>query len=436
MKKLVCALLLTLVFSAFVFSTGEQEKTAVEVGPQKLVVWCNAVHKQVADGTRGGAQINIVKNFEAEYNAQVEWITIPWEEMQNKVLRELTFPQGESDIIFIHSAWADRNTVNLLESLNGRMKKDPIEDFDDMAEGLMAPYVLNNNLYGIPYRITLRGLHFNKRIFTERGIQGPPKTQEELMDVARKATYKRADGAQVYGLGLRRGDILTFIRGYGGYVLSPDFEIGCNKPEVIRALEALKSLHKERVIPPNFSVLTTSDVQNLVSEGLAAMASFPDSYYTRFNDPTKSKEAGNLDVAFFPATKEQGLKAAPSDTAIWAACIPKNAKEENKALAYQFIRFFASKDAQLKTALNGNSPVRISTYNAEEFKKDVPYAAVSRETVKTASPNLPTFIGTAQVNDIIEEESSAAIMGDKEVKEAMEEAYKKIEAVLKEAGVK
>ena len=436
MKNLLVFSLVCLFVGTVLFASGTREEVAAETGPRKLVVWCHAVHKQVADGTRGGAKINILKDFEAQHNAEVEWVSIPWNEMQNKVLRELSFPDGQSDVIFVLSGWADRNTLNMLVPLNDYIKKDPIEEMGDIQEGLQLPFKKDGQIYGIPYRITLRGLHYNKRIFKERGIAAPPKTQEELFEIARKLTYKRSDGAQVYGLGFRPGDITTYIRGYGGYVLSHDYKIGVTNPEVIRTLEALKSLYQEGALPPNFSVLTSKDIQALMTGGMAVMASFPDGYYTRFNNPEKSQEAGNLDVSFFPATKEQGLLAAPSDTAVWAACIPNNSKEKNRDLAYQFIKFFAGKEAQLMMALNGNSPVRASTYAEEDFKKIVPYASISRHTIKTASPSLPTFAGTAEVTAIIQEEGNAAIMGEKDVRKAMDDAHRRIETVLKETGIK
>src|SRR3546814_1714487 len=52
-------------------------------------------------------------------------------------------------------------------------------------------------LYGIPIRQNVAGLHFNEEFFQEKGLEGPPATIEEFLDLARRLTYTREDGTQV-----------------------------------------------------------------------------------------------------------------------------------------------------------------------------------------------------------------------------------------------
>lgn len=437
MKKLVCALLLTLVFSAFVFSTGEQEQAAAEAEPQKLVVWCHSVHQQVAEGTRGGAEIDITEEFKKQNNVELEWVTIPWNQMQNKILRELSIPTSTVDLVFIVQDWATPTTLGMLESLDPYMKRDPIEDFQDVAPGMVSTFTLNGAQKAVPYRSNPQLLHYNKKIFEQRGLTRAPKSFEELVEFARKTTYTRSDGAEVYGLGIKPDeDMIAVVRAYGGEVLSKDFEVQCNKPEAVKAIEVLRELYNDGAIPPNFAELASTEYQSLVAEGLVAMVFFGDNYHLRFNDPEKSKEAGNIWFSYIPASIETGLPVAPSKTAFWAVGIPSNSSPENRELSWQFIKFVTSKDSILQMALNGNGPVRTSVFENPRYSSDVPYAAVDAKVLATASPLLPIFEGTTEVRDIFREEATMAIIGQKDVQKAMDDAAAAIEVVVAREGVR
>ena len=44
------------------------------------------------------------------------------------------------------------------------------------------------------------GLFYNEALLEERGIKAPPATLEELVDQAKKLTFKASDGRQVTGM--------------------------------------------------------------------------------------------------------------------------------------------------------------------------------------------------------------------------------------------
>lgn len=431
MKRWLVSILLVTLFLALSLSV-------VGLGAeQKLVIWCNSVHQQVAEGTRGGAAINVAADFEAKYNVKLEWVTIPWSQMQNKILRELSAPKSEVNIVFLVQDWATPTVLQMLEPLTSFMEKAPIEDFQDIPQGMIAPFTSDGVLKGVPYRSNPELLHYNKAIFKAKGITHAPTTFEELIEDARKTTYVRDDGAQVYGLGIKPSeDIISIVRAYGGEVLTDDYQVECNRPAAVKAIKVLRDLYVEGVIPPNFTELGSKDYQSLVSEGLVSMVFFGDNYYFRFNDPEKSKVAGDMWFSWIPAASGTGLDLAPAKIAFWAMAIPKNSPQAKRDLAWAFIRYFSSKDSQLKMALNGNGPIRTSIFDDPKFVADVPYASVDRLVLKAASPLLPIFSGTQEVRDIFQEEATLAILGRKDPQTAMDDAAKDIGAVLKRAGVK
>jgi multiple sugar transport system substrate-binding protein len=65
--------------------------------------------------------------------------------------------------------------------------------------GIAAAASVNGNVYGIPNEINVYALNYNKKLFEEAGIAGPPKTWDELKDAAAKLTDASA-GRQGFGM--------------------------------------------------------------------------------------------------------------------------------------------------------------------------------------------------------------------------------------------
>jgi multiple sugar transport system substrate-binding protein len=96
--------------------------------------------------------------------------------------------------------------------------------------------------------------------------------------------------------------------------------------------------------------------------------------------------------------------------------IPANSKD--KDLSWKFIKEVSSKSATLGMAKNGNGPVRVSTY-ADPAMSSNPVAAVEAAVLKNARGAFPPFPEAARAQSIFLEEVQLAVLGRKEVKEAV-----------------
>ena len=119
---------------------------------------------------------------------------------------------------------------------------------------------------------------------------------------------------------------------------------------------------------------------------------------------------------------------APAKTEFWCMVIPKNAK--NKAQAWDFIRTLSTKSSTLKAALNGNGPVRASTYNDASFQKMVPYWKAEKDVLDVARVAMPAFDKATQAADLFNEYAQAAIIGNMKVQDAMDRLAKEVEGLL------
>jgi multiple sugar transport system substrate-binding protein len=406
---------------------------AIGQGQKELVVWCVAVHRDVAIGAYG-AKIDVVSPFEKEHGVSIRWVTIPWTGMEEKVLRELALPQTEADIIFIVDDWARPDVLSKLMPLDDFMTAAPIEDFEGLAPGMVSALIYEGKLRGIPVRANVQVLHYNKAIFAKRGIEHAPRTFEELIEAAKAATYVREDGARVYGLGLKvPEDIIGVIRAFGGDVMTPDYQVVCDSPQAIAAIKALRDLYNAGALPPDFFMLQAADYERLVGQGLVAMVFFGDNYNLRFNDPTRvsPEVAGQMDVVPIPASETTGLELAPCKVAFWAMAIPNNAPRENRDLAWEFIRYLASPQVQLSMALNGNGPTRAAVLADPQYQVGVPYAWASALAINVARRLWPPFAQVSQAYDILAHEAVLAITGQKDPEQAMKDAAEALRALLR-----
>jgi multiple sugar transport system substrate-binding protein len=108
--------------------------------------------------------------------------------------------------------------------------------------------------------------------------------------------------------------------------------------------------------------------------------------------------------------------------------IPKNAA--NKELSWSLMRELASKRATLMEAVNGNGPVRLSTYADPKLQQMVSYAATEATALKWSRVPMPAFSKSAQAKDICVEEMQAALIGLQSAKESATNMQKRIKPLL------
>lgn len=81
-------------------------------------------------------------------------------------------------------------------------------------ESAVAAATIDGQIFGYPTEVQAYGLFYNKRLLKEAGFDQPPKTWDELLQMATAIEQKDKDGkTTVQGFG--------FLRGYAGKVVQP-----------------------------------------------------------------------------------------------------------------------------------------------------------------------------------------------------------------------
>ncbi len=402
---------------------------AGEAKPGALNILSHPVHQRVATGSAG----NLITEWSKTSGVTPTWLTFDIGPLFERLMREAALSETSIDIGFVLNLQASPRLFNLLEPLDAFMAKDPIEDFGDIFKGMADGMMYQGKLYAVPYRHAVSGLHYNAEFFKERGITAPPSTIEEVIEYAKKLTYTRSDGSKVYGLAITGNhyvQIIDFARGWDGDFLTADYKMAANQRGMLNAVTALRDLVEAGALPKNWGTLKSDDVDTWMQTGRAAMSVASLGKTKNYNDPKASKFPGKLQVTNLPISKELKGKyeVAPAKIEYWSMAIPKNSK--NKQLAWSLIKALSSKNSTLTMALNGNGPVRNSTYSRPEFQKTLLYAAAEQKVLRVARIPIPPFDGATQAGDILVEEVQAATLGQKTPQAAMEDVAKRVKPLL------
>ena len=81
-------------------------------------------------------------------------------------------------------------------------------------------------------------------------------------------------------------------------------------------------------------------------------------------------------------------------------------------------------------ALNGNGPVRGSTYADPAYKETIPYADAEQAVLAVARLAVPPFDNAARASDNMVELVQAAVLGHMSVEEAMNTLQERVEPLL------
>ena len=210
--------------------------------------------------------------------------------------------------------------------------------------------VNDGKLYGVPWLGHTIQLIYNKTLFEKAGIKEPPKTWDELYDVAKKLTVDtNGDGKpDQFGIGLAGKQHPDLAWMYGMFAAQAGaqlvketngrYEVAINSPEGIKALEFYTKLLKETA-PPD----------SLNKDGGAIMADFRNQVVAMelqgpWGVSDVWKAGGNFEVGV--AEVPSGPVGKATEVTTYLLTVPTGVEGDKLEAAKKLIRFLISKPAQ------------------------------------------------------------------------------------------
>ncbi len=419
---------LTLSVAAGILALSPNDSATAQDKPEKLTIISHRVHQTVATGAQGG---DITAAWREANGVDVEWVTLGTGPLHERLFRELELPETSIDIAFLLNTRAVASVTSALEPLNAHQAANPIENIDDVFPGLRAAMTFGGTMFGVPFRHASSCFHYNKRILEERGID-VPTTIEEFAEAARAATYE-VDGSKVHGFvinGQGYANVVDLARAWDGDFVTLDYKVKTTDTGMMNAANLLRSFYEKGVLPKNWAAISNEENNTWMQTGRSAMTITSCGRNRLYNDPEKSQETGNIVTVALPVSEDflGAFDVAPAKVEFWTIVIPKNSR--NKEFAWDLVKTMLSEESTLMAALNGNGPVRASTYDRPEMKDKLSYADEEKAVLLVGRVPLPPFENSARATDVFVEEIQAAVLGLKPVDEAMAEIDRRVTPLL------
>lgn len=401
---------------------------SVHAQAKSLNIISHRVHQAMLTGDGGGKGGNILDDWSKANGASVNWTTFDVAPLHERLLREASLAETSFDVGFILNTSAVPRSLRLMQPLNDFLRAEPIENWTEVAPGMVKALTVDGAFHGVPFRHATTGLHYNEELLAQRGLNGPPRTIEDMIDYARKATFTRSDGVPVSGFameGVSYVNMVTLSLAWNAPFIGDDLAVVPNEVGMIKTLAAFRDMFADRALPRNFPTLKQDEVITLMQQGRTAMCHFAYGRHFAFNDPQKSNFSGKIKAAPPPASGG-GIVGT---TEFWSFVIPKNAR--NKELAWSLVTAMTAKEAVIRAALNGNGPVRPSAYNDPRVQAAVPYAAAEAQTLAVARPPLPAFDRAVEAGDALAQTVQAVAIGQMTPEQGVAELKRRVQPMVK-----
>jgi trehalose/maltose transport system substrate-binding protein len=223
------------------------------------------------------------------------------------------------------------------------------------------PRIIDNNtvngkLVSIPWFTDAGTLYYRTDLLEKYGYKEPPKTWEELAEMAKKIQ----DGERKAGKPDFQGFVfqgkasesvtcnaLEWVYSYGGgVIIEPDKKVTINNPNAIKALDTARSWVGS-ISPAGVVTYGEEEARNVWQAGNAAfMRNWPYAYALG-QDP-KSAVAGKFDVTVLPKGGDNGKNAACLGG--WNLMVSGYSK--NPDAAADLVKYLDSAEAQKKRAID------------------------------------------------------------------------------------
>jgi multiple sugar transport system substrate-binding protein len=424
MGKKILIIFAVLVFASCVAFASTKEKGAAEK-PEKITI---VVYEPVE--AKGMAEFG--KIFKEKYDIEVEVFTVPWANLHEKIIADLTAQTGTYDLIAIPGLWSlEFIYAGYIEPLDTYWENPdyPSFDIEDYPQDIVNLVADEDHVYWIPHHATTQILFYRKDIFEKENLK-PPQTYDELFRIAELLT-NNPKYPEVYGFGTtaKQGEWAsstwsTWIWSWGGDYFDKNWHCIFNNAKGVASLEAYAEA-VNRFAPSDCPNWGNEEGGAAMQQGRLAMLQMWPYLATAMDDPSQSKVVGKVGYAPMPK-KELRFPRLGS----WGLTISKYSK--NKEWAWRYMAEFNSKENVETIHREAGMPICRTSVASVIAKEDPLFKAVFESFEHTKErPGIPEI---TQIIDVWGLAVSRVVVGDADAQTALDEAAEEIEVILRDGG--
>lgn len=365
-------------------------------------------------------------DFTAETGIEVEMDTVPYSDLHNKQVLELSGGAGSYDVTAVPDFWlGEYQAAGWLQPLDDYLADEDLYDQDFDIDGIPEPLLEANRVDGqllaLPWK-------FNTLIMFYRSdlIEQPPADWDGWLAAAEAAS---GDGVSGVGLSLAPASFtelfmdLVVLNG-GQFLNDEGTEAAFNSPEGVEALEFLREL--TGVAPQGYLNRTYDDNAALMAQGATATDLLVP-FQASVVEGTDSQVSGDIGYATLPPAAAGGESTSKLNT--WALAVTEGSS--NPEAAYLLVQYLMSPDLVewMTTSAEGAIvPARAALLT--ELQEQYPSFATAEQAAQTAwsYPKLPNI---SSIENLIATELQGTLAGGGDAQAGLNAAA---EAVNRELG--
>jgi multiple sugar transport system substrate-binding protein len=336
--------------------------------------------------------VELSKDFEAQSGHKMTFEFVPWPNFADRMLNELNSGGKLCDLLIGDSQWIGGGAENgHYVKLNEFFDSNGIS-MDDFAPATVYAYSTwpkgTPNYYALPAMGDANGWFYRKDWFERPDIReaykaatgnelGEPKTQRELMEIAKFFQGREIDGNTVYGVSIftergsegitmgATGALYTFGFKYENTPGKYDMEGAVNSAQAIEGLEFYKKLY-DCCTPPGYTNSYMSASLDAFKSGQVAMAM---NWFAFFPGLYADPDTGGDKIDFFvnPPQYQAGSTLGGQGISVVSY-------SDKKAAALEYIKWFAQPSVQARWWSLGGYSAHNSVLNDPGFKDSQPFA--------------------------------------------------------------
>jgi multiple sugar transport system substrate-binding protein len=359
-------------------------------------------------------------------------IALESQEYFDRLKTEFQAGGGEMDVIVGNVPWTAEFAENgWIVDISSRF---PEYEQSKFVNGQIQSLTYENKIWGIPWFADVGLLHYRKDLLEQSGFSEPPKSWDELKEMAKKVVH---DSGTRYGFlfqgahnetGVCNG--LEYIWTHGGEVLDGE-KVIVDSPESVAGLTTEQSMISSGVTPQAVASYTIGEADAAFLNGDAVFCRNWPYMYGLAGDPEMSK-IKREQVGVSPLPVGEGYSQSAGCLGGWNMLIGASSQMQEEA--WEFVRFMTREESQKIQTLSGsNLPTVNALYEDREVREEQPIVALSKDALQNARPR-PVSPYYSEMSRTMAQQFNSVLTGATPSGEAVETLQSELQQIIKEGG--
>ena len=431
MRERFAVVAITVLMPVIIFAGGRSDETPT-------------IRMLVEDVPENTIIAELIPEFEAASGIKVEREVVQYSDMHAKLITQFLANTSQYDVIQVDNYWAGEfPAAGWLEPLEPYIRESGFDTsvYIPAMMDMVGYYPINGmdrELYMLPMYNYTMALIYRTDIMQDPDLQnayeaefgermGVPDDVEEYVTMS----IFIQENTDLFGSAMQaaRGDPVVmewsnYLFGLGGDFYDENWKSTINTPEALKAV-ALYKENLEKGAPIGAKAYNLDDSLRVMSQGEAFSMITYNWMMAQLNNPERSRIAGNVAIAPMPG--DNSLAGG------WGWGIARNSA--GKDAAWRFIEWIESPQIAKRRALMGGAPTRTDVLRDPEVLQQYPYYSVVEEILDNSKP-VPEFEYSTQMIEVLGRELSLIMADDKDPKTALDQAFKELETIADDAGLR